>query len=95
MRRFAHADALAGWIIDTLGREIVTGLPLGIGKANHVANALFARAKADPALRLEILTALTLERPRASSDLQARMLEPFVRRVFAGYVELDYARALA
>lgn len=94
MRKFADADALAGWIVETLGREIVTGLPLGIGKATHVANALFARAKADPAQRLEILTALTLDRPRATSDLQARMLGPFVERVFAGYVELDYARAL-
>ena len=94
MRRFADADVLAGWIAERLGPEIVTGLPLGIGKATHVANALFARAKADPSLRLEILTALTLERPRASSDLQARMLKPFVKRVFEGYVELDYAEAL-
>ena len=94
MRRFADADAMAGWIVETLGPEIVTGLPLGIGKATHVANALFALAKADPDLRLEILTALTLERPHASSDLQARMLEPFVERVFKGYVELDYAKAL-
>ncbi|QIG80177.1 acetyl-CoA hydrolase/transferase C-terminal domain-containing protein [Stakelama tenebrarum] len=93
-RRFADADALAEWIVATLGAEIRTGLPLGIGKATHVANALFARAKADPALRLEILTALTLERPHASSALEKAMMDPFVARHFAGYVELDYARAL-
>ncbi|PEQ13664.1 hypothetical protein B2G71_04890 [Novosphingobium sp. PC22D] len=94
MERFSDPSALARWIVGQAGQSLHVALPLGIGKATHVANALFAMAREDPALRLEIMTALTLERPSASSDLQARFLEPFVDRHFAGYVELDYARAL-
>ena len=41
---FADPDALADAIIAKVGRKIVLGLPLGLGKANHVANALYRRA---------------------------------------------------
>ena len=68
-------------------------LPLGLGKANHVANALFARAVADPSIRLRIFTALTLEKPRAKGDLQWRFTKPLVERVFSGYPDLAYAVA--
>ncbi|MBW4329734.1 acetyl-CoA hydrolase [Stakelama sp. CBK3Z-3] len=94
MERFADADILAGWILERLGRDVRAGLPLGIGKATHIANALYQRARHDPALQLEILTALTLERPQPSAELEARLMEPFAERHFAGYVDLDYARAL-
>src|SRR5262249_56948044 len=69
-------------------------LPLGLGKANHVANALFARAAADPSIRLRIFTALTLETPRGKSDLERRFVTPVAERLFAGYPELAYALAL-
>ena len=60
----AHvADA----IIERVGKTIVLALPLGLGKANHIANALYARAVADSSLRLTIFTGLTLEAPRATS----------------------------
>ncbi|MEO3385889.1 acetyl-CoA hydrolase/transferase C-terminal domain-containing protein [Mesorhizobium sp. CAU 1741] len=88
------ADAIAARIFDELDGRIVLGLPLGLGKANRIANALFRRAKANPALSLEIFTALTLEPPTASSDMERRFLEPLSERLFAGYEELDYARAL-
>ena len=65
--RFADPDRLADAIIARVGKSIVLGLPLGLGKANHVANALFARAQADPSLKLVIFAALTLEKPRGSS----------------------------
>ena len=44
------AERLADAIIARVGKKIVLALPLGLGKANHVANALFARAAADPSL---------------------------------------------
>ena len=76
-----------------VGDRVVLGLPLGIGKPNLVANEFYRRAARDPALHLTILTALSLTRPRARSDLERRLLEPIVERVFADYPELDYVRA--
>jgi hypothetical protein len=58
--QFEDPDRLADAIIERVGKNIVLALPLGLGKANHVANALFARADADPSLHLRIFTALTL-----------------------------------
>jgi acyl-CoA hydrolase len=92
--RFDDPDALADAIIARVGKSIVLALPLGLGKANHVANALYARAVADPSIRLRIFTALTLEKPRAKAGLEARFLAPFVERVFGGYPDLAYANAL-
>ena len=91
--RFGDADAVADAILARVGKEIVLALPLGLGKANHVANALFARAAADRSIKLRIFTALTLERPRARGGLERRFVEPFAARVFAGYPELAYAAA--
>ena len=51
-KSFTDPDALADAVIAEVGRDIVLGLPLGLGKANHVANALFARALKDPSISL-------------------------------------------
>ena len=91
---FDNAGRLAEAIVARVGRKIVLALPLGLGKANHIANALTARAIDDPSISLSILTALTLEVPRASSDLERRFLEPVSKRLFTGYPELLYATAL-
>ena len=48
--QFDSADRLADAIIARVGKTIVLAMPLGLGKANHVANALFARAAADLAV---------------------------------------------
>ena len=92
--RFDDPDRVADAIIARVGKNIVLALPLGLGKANHVANALFARASADPSIRLHIFTALTLETPRSRPGLERRFVQPFAQRVFAGYPELAYAKAL-
>ena len=87
------ADAVVDAIIREVGKKIVLGLPLGLGKANTIVNALYARAVADPSIRLSIFTALTPEVPRASGDIERRFLQPFVERVFGGYPALAYAKA--
>ena len=89
--RFTDPEGLADAIIAKVGRHIVLGLPLGLGKANHVVNALFARAMADRLIRLHLFTALTLEPPRPKSDLEARFLGPVIQRALGGYPALAYA----
>jgi acyl-CoA hydrolase len=90
---FDDTDRIADEIIARVGKTIVLALPLGLGKANHVANALFARAAGDPSIDLRIFTALTLETPRGKSDLERRFVAPLAERLFAGYPELAYAVA--
>lgn len=92
--RFTDPEALADAIVRKVGRKIVLALPLGLGKANHVANALYKRAEADPWISLNIFTALTLEPPRPGSEIEKRFLDPINERLFAGYPELLYAKAL-
>ena len=83
-------EACIDAVVERVGKTLVVGTPLGAGKPNHLLNALYRRAKADPTIDLTLLTALTLERPKPTSDLQRRFLEPFVERVFGSYPDLDY-----
>jgi acyl-CoA hydrolase len=92
--RFDDAARLADAIVERVGKTIVLALPLGLGKANHIANALYAKAVADRSLRLSIFTALTLEAPRARQELERRFVDPLAQRVFGGYPALDYATAI-
>lgn len=85
---------IADAIIEKVGKTIVLALPLGLGKANHIANALYAKAAADPSLRLTIFTGLTLEAPRAGNELERRFFDPVAQRAFGGYPALDYAAAI-
>lgn len=87
-------EALADILIDRLEKRLIVGLPLGLGKANHLINTLYRRACDDPSIELTIFTALTLEAPSAGSDLQQRFLGPVSQRLFDGYPALDYAKAL-
>jgi len=90
---FEDPNLLADAIIERVGNRIELALPLGLGKANHVANALFARAAADSSIWLRIFTALTFELPRPRNDLQWRFTKPVADRLFQGYPELAYAVA--
>ena len=85
---------MRGRIVERLDGRIVLGLPLGLGKANHVANALYRLAQQDRGIDLHISTALTLEPPSGSSELESRFVDPLRERLFAGVTELDYARDL-
>jgi len=90
---FSSADALVDALIARVGREIVLGLPLGLGKAPHIANALYERAVRDPSLHLRIFTALTLEAPIPGSEIERRFLDPVIERTMGGYPRFAYAEA--
>ncbi len=94
MRHHTDADEIADAILSEVGPRVVLGLPLGLGKANHIANALFRRAEADRAIKLTILTALTLEKPKGGSDLERRFIGPVIDRLFGAWPDLAYAEAL-
>lgn len=81
-------------VIARVGKHIKLGIPLGLGKPVELVNALYQRAKADPDMRLEIYTALSLEMPSSGSGLEKNLLAPFFKRVFGSYPELDYMRDL-
>lgn len=92
--RFARPDDIASAILARTGPRIVLAMPLGLGKGILIANALYARAKADPTISLRIFTALTLEMPRARSTLERAFVGPLSQRLFGNYPGLDYARDL-
>jgi acyl-CoA hydrolase len=94
MQSFNDVDHCVEKAIETVGKNIVLGMPLGLGKPNQLANAFYRKAIADPSINLRILTALSLEKPRPKSDLEAKFLVPFVERLFGDYEELEYAKAV-
>ena len=94
MPSFSDPEILAEAIVRAVGPRVMLALPLGLGKACHVTNALFARAAADKSIKLHIFTALTLEKPKASNELERRFMAPVVERLFGGYPELAYVKAL-
>jgi acyl-CoA hydrolase len=91
---FDDTERLTDEILGRIGKNIVLALPLGLGKANHVANSVFNRAAGDASIALRIFTALTLEKPRAKQELERRFLDPISERLFSGYPALAYGEAL-
>src|SRR6266571_4559455 len=92
--RTPDLDAAVDSIVSRTGKRVMCGTPLGLGKPVPLLNALYARVKAQARLHLSIISALSLEVPRASGELERRFLEPYTRRAFAGVPELDYMRDL-
>lgn len=70
--------------------KVVLALPLALGKAIHVANAFYLKAKSDPAIELTIISALTLSRPSGHSLLEKRFFGPFNERHFGNFPEPLY-----
>ena len=90
-RHYRTTEDCVDALIERVGKTIVIGIPLGLGKPVHFTNALYERAKADSTISLTIFTALTLEIPRVDSELARRFIEPITERVFGGCPELKYA----
>ncbi len=88
---FAEPQDIAEDIIRDVGTDLVVGLPLGLGKANHIVNALYMRAASDRSVKLTLFTALTLEKPRPSNLIERRFISPVIERLFGEYPDLAYA----
>src|SRR6202142_4445575 len=93
-RMFPDPEAIAEDIIRDVGTDLVVGLPLGLGKANHIVNALYARAAADRTISVTFFSALTLEKPKPSGLLERRFIAPVIDRLFGGYPDLAYVEPL-
>ena len=65
--KYSNARVCADDILKNVGREIVIGLPVGVGKPTHIVNEFYRRAKADSKIKLTICTGLTLHTPIPNS----------------------------
>ena len=77
-------------IIRRVGKTIVFGMPLALGKSYAIANEMYARAKEDPEIDLTILTALSLEKPVPGSELERRILGPVRERIWPEVPDFQY-----
>src|SRR5688572_16913415 len=92
-------DSLEDTVEHILGRvpgALRVGAPLGLGKPHRLLNALYRRVVREGTRELRLHTALSLDVPIGTSDLERRFLEPFVARHFGrDFERLDYVAALA
>ena len=91
---FQSATEIAEAIVERVGANVVMGLPIGIGKATHIADALFRIAVDNPKFSLTLFTGLSLEPPAPRSDLERRFLGPFVERWYGNWPVPRYIEAV-
>ena len=91
---FADPEGMVEDIVRDVGNRLVVGLPLGLGKASHIVNALYQRAAQDRTIDLTFFSALTLEKPQPKNLLERRFILPVIERLFGGYPDPAYAQAL-
>src|SRR5579872_6628573 len=77
-------------IVTHVGKKIVIGVPLGIGKPIGLLNALYQLASEDKSINLTILTGLTLARPPIQNDLEKKFLAPIMERMLGDYEDPLY-----
>jgi len=80
-------------IVDHVGKVIVIGVPLGIGKPIGLLNALYRLAESDQSINLTVMTALTFSRPTIKNELEKRFVEPILDRMIQDYEEPLYEKA--
>ena len=78
--------------INYVGKDIVLGVTLALGKPVMILNEFYRRAKEDPELSLKIITALSLEKPQGKSELEARFLKGLNARILADVPDFDYMK---
>ncbi|MDX1568840.1 MAG: acetyl-CoA hydrolase/transferase C-terminal domain-containing protein [Xanthomonadales bacterium] len=92
MTESSTLDRIVDWALLRLGKQLVIGTPLGLGKPNEVLNAFYRRACADPSIDLQIVTALSLDVPQGDNEFEQRFVAPFAERHFGpDYPRLGFA----
>lgn len=91
--RYDNYDIAARNILNYLGKTIVMGVPLGIGKPIGLLNAIYHAACIDSSVNLTIITGLTLARPTLHNDLEKRLVEPILDRLLKDYEDPLYEKA--
>ncbi len=77
-------------LIAKVGKKIVLAAPLALAKPNHLINAIYRRAKRDQTLHFTLITAVSLEKPTWSSELERRFMQPLVERIWEDFPDLEY-----
>lgn len=90
----ASVEECVDQAIARVGKHIVLGAPLGLGKPVQLINAFYQRAVDDPSLSLSIYTALCLEVPTPTSHIEEGLAGPIVARLFGDYEELSFMQPL-
>jgi acyl-CoA hydrolase len=93
-RSFPSPEALVEWTLERVGPRVVLGTPLGLGKPNQLVNAFYRRAERDPSISLVVYTALSLAPPSWSSELERRLVEPMVERLWGGWPRLAWVEPM-
>lgn len=93
-QRWQQAAELAKHLLEAHDGHLTVAMPLGLGKANHLINALYQQVSQNPSMSLTILTALSLQTPQPKPGLEQNFFAPVAERLYAGYTELLYARDL-
>lgn len=92
---FQSLEEAVDFLYRRVSGPLHVGAPLGLGKPHRLLNALYARAEREPARRLHLYTALSLDPPGAGKGLEARFLRPFLQRHFGeDFPRLAYVQAL-
>jgi acyl-CoA hydrolase len=93
---FTSIAECADFIFSNLGSDIRLATPLGLGKPNHLLNALYNKAVSDSTKSLTIHTALSLNPPIPKNELARRFFGPFGERQWGKkYPRLEYFYAAA
>lgn len=87
---YDDCDITVKKILARVGKTIVIGVPLGLGKPIGILNALYRQASKDKSIHLTIMTALTLTRPLIHNDLEKKFLEPILERILGDYEDPLY-----
>jgi acyl-CoA hydrolase len=79
---FQSLDDAVATLLASIDGPLRVGAPLGVGKPHRFLNALYARVASEPSRAMHLYTALSLDPPSGSSELERRFLGPFVARLY-------------